>query len=315
MPTYVRTREIRHRIGRGGRLALKVVDAAVTLLATASDEALVEATFRIGAPSEGDADRVLEAAALREGRGSGWLEVEQRETGSRLAGRVGRLIGARPSVELDLRIELPPAAELRFEGVSADLRAVGLAGAQRYTTISGDLYLDESAGPIRIDSVSGDLTIRAAGEPELRVNSVSGDLSASAPRFRSLRISTVSGDVELEGAIAAGGEHRCETVSGDLSLGLLGDAAIEVRGISTDISSDLDHRIEGRLDRRRVVVGEGGPLLVFSSLSGDLAVHRPHRAVATGPEPAGDESLAVLRALERGEIDVDEAARRLEAER
>ena len=117
-----------------------------------------------------------------------------------------------------------------------------------------------------------------------------------------------------------GGEHRLETVSGDVSFGLVGGATFDVRGLSTDISADVDHRVEGRADRRRLIIGDGVPNVVFSSMSGDIRIRRPRRLASSTPDAAGSSrpddasprSLAILRALERGEIDVDEATRRLE---
>ena len=87
------------------------------------------------------------------------------------------------------------------------------------------------------------------------------------------------------------------------------------------MSSDLDHRIEGHQDRRRVTVGAGGPEVLFNSMSGDLAIHRPRRldmpapagacaARRTGPPSPRGRAAAILQALERGEINVEEATRR-----
>jgi hypothetical protein len=162
--------------------------------------------------------------------------------------------------------------------------------------------------------------VRAERPISGRLETVSGDVVVSAPRIDALRAQTVSGDVDVDGELASAGEFRVETVSGDFGIGLAGSAAFDVRGISTDISSDIDHRIEGRLDRRRVVIGSGEPTVIFSSMSGDLSIRRQRRfapagteAPVTSPTPtvAADAQLAVLEALERGEIDVDEATRRL----
>ena len=116
-------------------------------------------------------------------------------------------------------------------------------------------------------------------------------------------------------------------MSGDLNLGVVGGATIEVRGLSTDVEATVPHRAEGTADRRRYIVGEGGAALSFRWMSGDILLRSPRRIDAE-PERPADEArpkpaaasapadaaqLAVLRALERGEIDVDEAARRLEA--
>jgi hypothetical protein len=242
-----------------------------------------------------------------------------------LGATIGRLLAGRGHVELSVEAEIPRLAELRAECVSADLQAEGLRGVQRYTTVSGDQYLTEVGGSLTVKTVSGDVTIRAVQAISLRAEAVSGDVMALAPRFDGLRAEAVSGDVEIEGALGRG-DFRIDTVSGDLTFGLLGGGAFEVRGLSTDINSDLDHRIEGRLDRRRVVIGAGGPELIFNSMSGDLSIGRPRRieapqpdreraasepAPSAAPSPSPEDQLAVLQALERGEIDVDEAARRL----
>jgi hypothetical protein len=77
-----------------------------------------------------------------------------------------------------------------------------------------------------------------------------------------------------------------------------------------------------------VTVGAGGPLVLFNSMSGDLSIRHPRRLDRVVPQPPAppaaptppapqrpaispDEQLAILQALERGEIDVDEATSRL----
>jgi hypothetical protein len=204
--------------------------------------------------------------------------------------------------------------------VSSDLDVTGLSGEQRYRTVSGDLRVSDAAGSVRVESVSGDATVRADQPLAVQAQAVSGDLSITAPTLRSLKANTVSGDVELEAALADDGDFRVETVSGDLDVGLVGNAIFEIHGLSTDVSSELDHRLEGQVDRRRLIIGTGGPRLVFNSMSGDVNVRRPRRinarAAATPPAspPTVEEQeseLEILRALERGEIDVEEATRRL----
>jgi len=100
---------------------------------------------------------------------------------------------------------------------------------------------------------------------------------------------------------------------------------VEVRGLSTDADIRLPHRSEGSRDRRRYVIGDGTAHLLFSSMSGDIEVRPPRRTGNAPPPPsppaapqppAADASaqMAVLQALERGEIDVEEATRRLAGE-
>lgn len=304
MPTFVRTQSIEQQIGADGRLDIKVTSADTRIRASDDETARLRATFEIRASSEADADRAFAACQLTVSASHRSLEVTE-------PGRTGKM-----EVELQLEVEAPTACDFRFEGVSADLSVDGLHGTQRYQTVSGDLLLKGAAGDVQVNSVSGDATIRADTALSLQANAVSGDLSVIAPRFATLRANSVSGDVELEGAFDAAGQHRVETVSGDLGIGLLGGATFEVRGLSTDVHCRLPHQLQGQADRRRVVVGDGMSSFSFSSMSGDLSISAPRRIVAAAGAPAASvkeptDQLEILRAVERGEIDVDEATRRL----
>lgn len=328
MARYARTQSVAHPIGPDGRLVLKVTSADVRVRTADGDGASVRAMFSISARSDQDADAEFQRAKLDVTTEGSELRVEEAIAGESLTNIIGRALSGQGGVAFDVEVDVPATAEVRIETVSGEITAEGLRGEQRYATTSGDIYLTDGGGSLRVNTVSGDIVARADRPISARVQAVSGDLVLSAPRVDALRAQTVSGDVEVEGELGRTGEHRVETVSGDFGLGLAGGASIEVRGISTDISSDLDHRIEGRLDRRRLVIGSGEPGLIFSSMSGDLSVRRPRRALAAaepdplperapavGAAPTEAEQLAILEALERGEIDVDEASRRLAGER
>ncbi len=318
MPTFMRTQSIEHRIGVSGGLTIRVTSSDTRIRAVEGDTVRIRGTYQIGAASEADADRIYQEMQLRVTTGDGILDVEEPKSLSQtLGGALSRLFRGEGHAMLELDVELPPGAELRFEGVSADLQTSGLRGPQSYKTVSGDLLLQEAGGSLRIQGVSGDITIRADAQLALQTNAVSGDLSAMSPSFASLRASSVSGDVELEGAFAPDGDHRIETVSGDAAIGLVGGATFEVRGLSTDISCRLPNEMQGHGDQRLVVVGDGAARIRFSSMSGDLSVATPRRmtAVATREESIAtaesSQQLEILRDLERGAIDVEEATRRL----
>ena len=342
MATYVRQQQITHRIGPSGRLHLKLTEADVRVRPTDGDDVRLTAEFEIAAGSDAEADAVLEVAKLVVSSGPSSLDVRSNEEGN-LGSAIGQWISGEPGglgsairhwvtgrqrVELSIEVEAPRGCELRIETVSGDLVVEGMTGDQRYSSVSGDQYLSDLGGAIRLQTVSGDATVRANDPIRVRGETVSGDLSVIAPRLEEMRVSTVSGDLEIEGEPARGGEHRIESVSGDLVFGLVGDATFDVRGIATDIRADMPHRVEGRMDRRRIVIGSGEPTVVFSSMSGDISVRHPRRtdarqnvapeaqasSGATNSEDSSSSSLDVLRALERGEIDVEEASRRLAAQ-
>ena len=332
MALFVRTQEIEHPIGAGGRFALRVTSPDVEINGSDDSVARVRVTLEIRAGSEAEADELLEEVRFRVKEGDGSLEVTEPRHGDTGLGALARIFGLGRSATASVEVTLPRGAEIDCDGVSADITATNLTGTQRWRTVSGDMVLDRVSGTIRIQAVSGDVSVRALGAVSLDANAVSGDLSAFAPTFDLARIVTVSGDVELEGELADGASHRIETVSGDLSLGVTDGLVLEVRGLSTDVDVSVPHRAEGSRDRRRYVIGAGGPQVLFSSMSGDVSVGSGRRSggtppvapvpprppvpsVKAGPHSAGglepDEQLAVLQALERGEIDVDEAARRL----
>lgn len=320
MGTYVRTQSIDDTVGERGRVSLEVTSGDVQVRGIPGGEAHIRATFKIPASSDADADRIFEAVQLRVNRATGELSVEEHEGNLSVGSVISRLFGADGHYELTVEAEVPGAAELQLMGVSSDVDVTDLRGEQRYRTVSGDLSVTNAGGSVRLESVSGDATIRADEPLSLQSQGVSGDLNVTASTLRSLRANTVSGDVELEAQLAEGGDFSVETVSGDLEVGLVGDATFEIRGLSTDVSSELDHRLEGQVDRRRLIIGSGSPWFSFRSMSGDVHVRRPRRlstqpmASQAATEPTDVEKaseLDVLRALERGEIDVDEATRRL----
>lgn len=332
MATYTRTQEIEHEIGAQGRLALRVTHPDVAIRAAEGELAAVRITFEIRADSDAAADEIFERSRYRVDEGSGSLEVSEPEHvhGPAGIGALARLFGGGGGrIDTSVEVSAPAGCQLRYDGVSAELTATGFNGTQEYRTVSGDIVLDGSGGDLRLRGVSSDISIRAdAALSRLDVNTVSGSVSAVAPRIELLRAVTISGDIEVEGLLDDGPQHKVETVSGDLSLGIDQDLTVEVRGLSSDADIRLPHRAEGARDRRRYVIGTGRPQLLFSSMSGDVEVRAPRRtagsprppspptapeppAAPAPPSPGATDELAVLRALERGEIDVDEAARRL----
>jgi len=324
MAIFVRTQEIEHDIGAAGRFALRVTGPDTELRAIDGTVARVRIEFEVRAASEAKADEVLERLrfSVREDRGE--LEVTEPNRGDGGIGAVARLFGVGTDrIEMSVTAEVPADASIEYHGVSAYLTSIGFSGVQQYRTVSGDLVLNDLAGEIGVRGVSSDISLRAIAPIRLEMNTVSGDISAFAPRFDELSCATVSGDVEVEGSLAAADTHRVETISGDLSMGVDDNLALEVRGLSTDVEVSVPHRSEGSRDRRRYVIGAGTAHLLFRSMSGDVSLRAARRTgdsrvppppAPPAPPPAlmdTDAQLEVLRALERGEIDVDEAGRRL----
>jgi hypothetical protein len=303
---------LEHEIGADGLLAIRLRDGEVRIRAVDGGAVRVR-----DANGNGLADSfAIEAAAgslsLKAGRG---LEII-------VGPRSMRRGSHRQSPDLD--IDVPRGATLVLEAASGDIEVDGLQGDQRYRTASGDVVLRGVSGKVSVEVVSGDVDLGATGEAQVTIRSVSGDIDVRAGTLSALQVNTTSGDIGVTGRLAGPGPFAIETVSGDGLLAPDGDVRIEMTSLTGDLTSDLPgERVDDR-GRRSLAVGSGGPKVTFRSMSGDLHVarsmpvrvpqapdapERPYGAVAAAYEAA---RLRILRSLERGEIDVAEAGRRLE---
>lgn len=295
-PQFTDPAEIRHRIGQSGSFSLNNISGDIRVRGADTDEAVVVARSDHG---RGDSLPLV----VRRNEGSLSIELDQR--GPLLFGLGWRHV---PGVEFD--VTLPRGARVEVTGVSSDIEVTGLMGDQSYRSVSGDLSLTRAGGRISLTTVSGDAEMRADEPVEAEVTTTSGDLQISGPMLRATRLRTVSGDVEIRGGFEAGAMHTIETVSGDVEIESTSGLTVEVRkGI--DLGGGPKQR----------VVGDGSARLRFRSLSGDLHVmgingERGTKVQTYAPPapPAAPQpdSLEILRALERGEIDIEEAQRRLE---
>ncbi len=321
MTATQRSALITHPIGPGGTLILRTFRGSVRVRGSDGADAVIEARYRDG----GRASDPEQDGELRITRRDGELGVEAYDVESSLLGALGRLVGGgKPAI--DLEVSMPRSATLRLSGVSGDLDIWGLAGDQELRTVSGAISVGGAAGRISLQSVSGDVRIEGTSL-ELDASTTSGDMEAIVELFERLRIRTVSGDVRAAGALRIAVDHALESISGDVELAPLNGVSIRVTGMSGSIQSELPHRRESG-PQKILVVGDGAATLSFRTMSGDLSVVRPGPTGAVSPsfEPpteaaapqsrSGDlqptDELAILRALERGEIDVEQAARLLE---
>ena len=208
----------------------------------------MRATFEIRASSDAAADRIFEQVQLRVTRGDGELTVG--EPRSSFGSIVSRIFGDGSQASLTVEAEIPAAAQLHLSlrlGRHRSERHARRAAVQH--RLGRPPAAATSAARSASRRVSGDANLRTDEPIAVQAQGVSGDVSIMAPLLRSLTANTVSGDVELDAELDARGDFRVETVSGDLAVGLIGSATFEVHGLSTDVHSELDHRLEGQVGR------------------------------------------------------------------
>jgi hypothetical protein len=312
--------ELSHQIGAKGRFTLRLPSGEVQIRGIEGDVARV---------------RELNGRNLSErfeiGMEAGSLElVARKRFGITL--QIDRHQWGAGTPALD--VEIPAGAAVVIDTASADVEAVGLRGSQRYRTASGDLGLRQTGGTLELEAVSGDVDIDATAVLDLGGKTISGDIRVRAPRLSRFDMASTSGDMYLDAELQGHGPFSIKSISGDVTLVARGDIQVEAQTITGDLSSDVDHRRESSPGRKRLVLGRSGPTLAFKSVSGDFQVveardqkvmemtdsdssGRPGGSEPTPESPAADlaksDAMEILRALERGEIDVDVATERLAA--
>ena len=316
---------IEHEIGLDGVLEIRVGSGDVRLTGVDGTAVRVRA-------AHGD---TLEGFVVDRGTGSLSIRSEPDHVGSPWIGRGGP----------DLAVEAPRNATLLVDSSSGGITADGFAGEQRYRSTSGDLRLRDVSGRLAVEEVSGDVDATVIGSASLAARTVSGDVAVRAATIRDLGVTTTSGDVRLAGELDGPGPFHIESVSGDAVLALAGDLRVDLRTVAGDLRSEIEGRAESRPGGRSISIGRAGPTLSIRTMSGDVRLVRPTPVVrdapqtvvivpdAEGPDAEGPGAegpdgpdrtpdlgeaaevarLEILRALERGELDVAEATRRLEA--
>jgi hypothetical protein len=235
---------------------------------------------------------------------------------SGLRGLLG--IDRRPRIGLDLR--MPRDANLDASTVSGELRVSGCHGRQVLNTVTGSATVVDAEGEVEVRTISGPIDIAGRGL-DVQAATTSGRSRIAGAGIRHLRSRSVSGRIEVSGVLVPGGEHRLETVSGDIGLAMAGGTTVVHRTLSGRLSGDEDVRGDTRGGIPTMVLGDGTALVEAKTVSGDIRLSaRVPDARTTGPSasperpPTGrDPVLEALEALSRGDISVDEAGRRLEA--
>jgi hypothetical protein len=265
------------------------------------------------APADVDNDRFVRLS--REGGG---LRVDVREVGF---------------VAVDVQVQVPRTAWVGISTVNSDVAVHGLTGDTRIRQVSGNARLFAVAGRLDLETISGPIAVQGA-DVALRAATASGPITLDAEHIDELVLTTLSADVSVSGALRPDGSYRIESVSGDVRLATPTGLTATLRSLSGRVVVDIPAREEIRRGERVVTVGDGQATVQVRSVSGRLrlaaagAVASPAQPpepsvppavpAPTGPSdpsdvmvPRGDDPLATLQALERGEIDVDEASRRL----
>ena len=304
---------VEHRIGARGRFALLLPAGDVVVRGVDGEVARVR---DLDGRSLGDRFRI-EAA-------DGSLSLRAPESGFNFVLDLGFL---KRGHHANLEVELPRLASVQLETASADVRVDGLQGDGQYKTAAGELMLTHAGGSVDVEGVSGEIEIAADGDLKVACRTVSGDVSVHAGTLTRLQVNTTSGDMKARGRLAGDGPFSINTVSGDAEVVTSSGLRVEAKTVTGDIDAPDELRSSSGPGTRAFSTGDGRVPLSFRSISGDLritGVVRSAEAAALEPvaaanvardptveDPAAGARLDLLRALERGELTVDEVTVRL----
>jgi hypothetical protein len=238
-----------------------------------------------------------------------------------------------------IELEVPHGCRVEASSASGSVTIAETGGGIAVNTASGAVRAQQVAGDARIRTASGDVSVTSPDRLTATIRTASGDVEVDARCIAGLDLSTVSGRVDVTGAIEPAVDGRISTASGKVALGLSGGVTVAIRTVSGKARASHPDAAPGEKGPGWVI-GDGTARVSVSTISGAIHLRQPGAeqptqtvteepsgAAGAGPAaadampaaaeealpPVPDEAtLDVLRALERGEIDVDEAARRLD---
>ena len=148
----------------------------------------------------------------------------------------------------DLIVKVPAGSSVAVNTVSADVRVMGVKGAQRLQSVSGDVETESAAEDVECKTVSGNVKVTGSGERSLlTVTTVSGDAQVQRVAGE-VNGNTVSGDFTI--AMGDTARSRLRSTSGDLGIRgrLVPDARLDFESISGDIRLDLEGPVGAEFD-------------------------------------------------------------------
>jgi hypothetical protein len=329
-----------HVIGGRGRLTIRLASAELRLRGGIDDRVIVRTPDGRGFPDHLVIEPIDGGLAIREKEIFGLTFRLGRQTV-----RLDIQLPAEAELELNTASGWVETEGLRgvqrLKTASGDVRLGGAAGTIELAAVSGEATID-LAGPtsLALRSVSGNIDVRGGRIDALRVATTSGDIRIDSELSDGPdhSVETLSGDVELlvdggirvdartvSGDLTSDRPHRTEGRMGSRAL-IVGDAAtrLSFRSVSGDLRiRDRSGASSTRSSNRRptapampAMPTPPAPPRTPSLPPAPGRSAEPTLAPESTPSdepssPADQERMTILRALERGELDVAAALARL----
>lgn len=164
------------------------------------------------------------------------------------------------------------AQELSLSSLSGDLFLTGVSGAQaRASTVSGDIqWAQGRAGELSVETAWGAVRMSGIQAEDFRVKTVTGPVDFQGVG-NAISGETVTGALRAQLA-ACPREGDLRSVQGNISLTLPENQGFQVE--HTSVSGRFSSDFPGAGEEGGFLYREGGPLLSFTTTSGNVDLHR-----------------------------------------
>jgi DUF4097 and DUF4098 domain-containing protein YvlB len=250
-----------------------------------------------------------------------------------IAGVMDLLRGDRAGATVDYSIRMPAAGALRAKNINGPISISGLSKHSEANAVNGPVSLNNLAGQTGAGTVNGSLkAAELSGTAEL--STVNGSLHLAGGELKRLAARTVSGSIHAALTIAPGGDYDFSTTNGNCELTLPADSrcTITMQAVNGGVECALPHKtvsseMRPAFSRWEGAVNGGGAPVSVRTVNGRLrvtagaAAEKPAGSppasstsggavvdeAASSTEPAERGMMDILRAVERGELSVDDA--------
>ncbi|MCY3801356.1 MAG: DUF4097 family beta strand repeat-containing protein [Chloroflexi bacterium] len=296
--------------GPTARLELSNLSGSITVRPWERHEVRVTATI------DADGSRDLIDVSIE---GSGNV-VTAKARPARIDGNwVRRLVASNNIPSVHFEISCPGASDVIAKSAAGDIDIANLEGGVDIDQAAGRTRIADHVGNVDIKGVSGEFSGTKL-DGSVRYKSVTGNLEVLDSRVTGLSIQTVTGKIVVDPLPVADEPISIHTVSDQTKLTLdpASHCRVTLRTVTGTINTDLPFEVlENSRTKWEAQLNGGGREIGLKSVSGNFdlvsAVPVDETSGASAPRPRQGSPANVLKSLEGGDIDVDEALKLLES--
>ncbi|MCY4107448.1 MAG: hypothetical protein OXG11_00280 [Chloroflexi bacterium] len=232
---------------------------------------------------------------------------------------VRRLVASNNIPSVHFEISCPGTSDVFAKSAAGDIDIANLEGRVDVDQAAGRTRIADHVGRLDIKGVSGAFSGTKLDGP-VSYKSVTGNLEILDSRVPGLSIQTVSSKVIVDPLTVADGPVSIHTVSDQTRLVLdpASRCTVTLRTVTGTINTDLPFEVlENSRTKWEAQLNGGGRVIGLKSVSGDFdlisASPVSETSDTSAPRTRQPNTATVLKSLEGGDIDVDEALKLLES--